>query len=205
MKDYVRHLHAFFGAVGIKKASLVGVSLGAWAAINFTHAYPELVERLVVCAASGMRREPDYTPPTATAIAKERAKAIEEPSWANVANIFTDLIFDPNKRNADFVKVRQTVYKLPEMKASMKRTLAITKTENFNRSALSDEEWRKISKPVLLVESADDDEHFRKNTRRAHGLLRNSRVFSMNEVAHWPQWENPEIFNREAIAFLLER
>lgn len=204
MSDYVRHLRGFFAAMGIERASLVGVSMGGWLAVNFTHAYPELVEKLVLCAASGLRREPGHTPPAAASIAKDRSRAIDDPTWENIANIFTDLMFHPEKRNADFIKLRQAVYRQPEMKPAMGRILAITKTENFNRSALSDEEWREIDKPVLLIESTDDNEHFRKNTARARSLLPNSRLLSMKEVAHWPQWEDPEVFNREAIAFLHE-
>jgi 2-hydroxy-6-oxonona-2,4-dienedioate hydrolase len=204
MKDYVAHMRALFDVLSIERTSLVGVSMGSWASINFAHAYPDMVERIVVCAASGMTREPTYMPPSAAATASQRKKAIDDPSWDNVAEIFTDLIYSPQKRNPDFVKVRQTIYRLPEMKPAMARVLAITKTENFNRSALTDDQWRAVEHPVLLVESADDDEHFRRNTRRANSLLRNSRIVSIGEVAHWPQWENPEIFNREAVAFLLE-
>ncbi|MFH1794432.1 MAG: alpha/beta hydrolase [Pseudomonadota bacterium] len=202
MKDYVRHLRGFLSAVGIDRTSLVGVSMGSWISINFAHAYPDMVERIVMCAASGLQRDPGHTPSAAAAIASDRAKAIDDPSWENISNIFTDLMFRPEKRNADFVKVRQTVYRMPEMKESMKRILALTRTENFNRSALPDEEWRKIRQPVLLVESTDDSEHFRKNTQRAHSLLQNSRIHSISKVAHWPQWEDPDEFNRVAIDFL---
>jgi pimeloyl-ACP methyl ester carboxylesterase len=202
MKDYVAHLRAFFGAMDIKRASIIGVSMGGWNAINFAHAYPDMVDRIILCAASGLKRDPGHTPPAAVNISSDRAKASDHPTWENISNIFTDLIHDPRKRLPDFVKVRQAVYQLPEMKESMKRILAITKTENFNKSALSDDEWREIDKTVLLVESTDDSEHFRKNTRRAHSLLRNSRIFAMSEVAHWPQFENAEVFNNEAIRFL---
>lgn len=203
MTDYVRHLRAFLDAMNVGKASLVGVSMGSWIAINFTHAYPDLVDRLVVCAASGMQREPSYTPPAAATIASDRARAIDDPSWENIANIFADLMHRPEKRNPDFIKVRQAIYRLPEMKGSMKRILALTKTENFNRSALTDDQWRTIDKPVLLIESTDDSEHFRKNTRRAQSLLANSRIHAIPQVGHWPQWEDPEDFNRAAIDFLL--
>lgn len=202
MSDYVRHLHDFLMAVDVSKVSLIGVSLGSWISINFTHQYPGMVERVIVCAASGLQREPGYMPPAAASIASDRAKAMDDPSWENIANIFTDLMHDPAKRNADFIKARQTVYRLPDMKASMKRILALTKTDNFNRSALPDAEWRRIDKPVLLIESTDDSEHFRKNTQRANALLPKSQVYSMSGVAHWPQWEDHETFNRVAIDFL---
>jgi pimeloyl-ACP methyl ester carboxylesterase len=203
MQDYVRHLHGVMVALGVPRASLVGVSMGGWSAINFTHAHPAMVERLVICAASGLRRPPGFTPPAAASIRNDRSKAIDDPSWENVSGVFTDLIHDPAKRIPDLVKVRQTIYRMPEMKASMARILAITATERFNESALSDDEWRTIEKPVLLIESTSDSEHFRRNTQRAHALLSNSEVFAMEGVAHWPQFEQPDTFNRKAITFLL--
>lgn len=204
MKDYVAHLKGFLDAVGLKRTSIVGVSMGSWSAVNFTHAYPDMVERLVLCAASGLRRDPGVMPPAAANIRGDRQKAIDDPSWENIANIFTDLIHDPQKRLPDFIKVRQEVYKLPEMKASMNRILAITPTEMFNRSALSDDEWRTIGKPTLLIESTDDSEHFKKNTARAQSLLAHARTFSMRNVAHWPQFEDHQTFNAETIRFLSE-
>jgi pimeloyl-ACP methyl ester carboxylesterase len=183
---------------------MIGVSMGGWSCINFAHAYPERVDRLVLCAASGLKRDPGFTPPAATSIRNERAKAIDNPTWENIANIFNDLIADPQRRIPDLIKVRQEVYKLPEMKASMQRILGITQTENFNKSALSDEQWREIAHRVLLIESSDDSEHFRKNTHRAHALLQNSRILPMSGVAHWPPFEKPDEFNNAAIEFLLE-
>jgi 2-hydroxy-6-oxonona-2,4-dienedioate hydrolase len=204
MDDYVSHIKAFLDVMGVKKAHMVGVSMGGWSCINFAHTYPDMVDRLVLCAASGMQREPGFTPPAAANIRNDRAKAIEDPSWENITHIFADLIADPQKRIPDLIKVRQEVYKLPEMKASMQRILAITQTENFNKSALSDDQWREIAHRVLLIESSDDSEHFRKNTHRAHALLQNSRILSMSGVAHWPPFEKPDLFNTAVIDFLGE-
>ncbi|MYZ47156.1 alpha/beta fold hydrolase [Propylenella binzhouense] len=202
MSDYVAQLHGIYDALGIAKASLIGVSMGAWCAINFTHAYPDKVDRLVVAAASGMKRPADFQSTAITSIRDERAKAIENPSWDNIAYIFRDLIHNPDKRIPDLIKLRQAIYMQPEMKASMQRILAITATEHFNESALSDDQWRTIKHHVLLLDSADDSEHFRRNTQRAHKLLSNSEIWPITGVAHWPQFEAAEQFNPKVISFL---
>jgi 2-hydroxy-6-oxonona-2,4-dienedioate hydrolase len=204
MKDYIRHLKDFLDVMGVDKTSLVGVSMGGWNAINFAHTYPDRVEKIVLCAASGLQRPPNFMPPAAASISNDRKAAIENPTWENISRIFEDLMFHPHKRLDDFIKLRQTVYRQPEMKDAMKRILAITPTENFNKSALSDDEWREVKQPVLLLESLDDSAHFRKNTVRAQSLLPNARTFQMKEVAHWPPFEDPETFNMETIKFLLE-
>ena len=200
--DYVEHLHGFMNAMAVETASLVGVSMGGWMAVIFAHRYPEKVDKMVLCAASGMKRPKGFTPPAATSIRNDRKAAIDNPTWDNVAKIFNDLMFLPEKRLPDFIKLRQTVYKMPEMKASMGRILAITTNDNFDKSTLTDAQWSEIQAPVLLIESSDDSEHFRKNTARAHGLLPNSTVFSMSQVAHWPPFEDPETFNDATLKFL---
>lgn len=47
-------LHDVFEALGIQKASLVGISLGAWLADKFASCYPERVEKLVLLSPAGV-------------------------------------------------------------------------------------------------------------------------------------------------------
>ena len=44
-------------ALGIPKATLVGNSLGGWIALDFTAQHPEMVDRLVLVDAAGLRSE----------------------------------------------------------------------------------------------------------------------------------------------------
>jgi pimeloyl-ACP methyl ester carboxylesterase len=51
---YHEWMEDVFSTLQIKKASLVGISLGAWAAVNFSVRFPEKVERLVLLCPSGI-------------------------------------------------------------------------------------------------------------------------------------------------------
>jgi len=53
VQTLVDFLDAFFTKAGIEKASLVGNSLGGWAAAAFTVAHPDKVEKLVLVDAAG--------------------------------------------------------------------------------------------------------------------------------------------------------
>ena len=51
----VEAVHAFIAAVGVSRARVVGNSMGGWIVARFAGEYPQLVERLVLVAAAGMR------------------------------------------------------------------------------------------------------------------------------------------------------
>jgi pimeloyl-ACP methyl ester carboxylesterase len=51
----VEAVRAFMGAVGVSKARIAGISMGGWIAARMAGEHPELVERLVLVAAAGMR------------------------------------------------------------------------------------------------------------------------------------------------------
>jgi pimeloyl-ACP methyl ester carboxylesterase len=51
---YQEWLRDVFQKLELKRASLIGISLGAWMAIDFSAQYPEMVEKLVVLSPSGI-------------------------------------------------------------------------------------------------------------------------------------------------------
>jgi 2-hydroxy-6-oxonona-2,4-dienedioate hydrolase len=201
--DYIRHVTAFLEVMKVDQVSIFGVSMGGWIAARFAHTYPKRVKHLILCAVSGLTRPPAANLPAINSLRNDRMAAIDDPTWERVKNVFTDLIHDEKKRLPDFIKVRQTVYQLPEMKASMRRILALTENDMFAKSAIADDEWRSIQTPTLLVGSNDDSEHFKRNISRAAGLLPHATRVDLNGVAHWPQFEDWQGFNALSLKFLL--
>ena len=51
----VEAVRAFLGKVGVPQARVAGISMGGWIAARLAGEHPELVERLVLVAAAGMR------------------------------------------------------------------------------------------------------------------------------------------------------
>ena len=50
---YVEHVRGFMETMGIKKASLIGISLGTWIAARFALTHPTMVEKLTFNAPFG--------------------------------------------------------------------------------------------------------------------------------------------------------
>lgn len=201
--DYAKHTAALMDALGFERASFIGVSLGSWIAARFTVQNPSRTDKMVCAAISGLTRQTAAATATGAGIRADRMAAINDPSWDRVANIFVDLIKNPAKRLPDLVKLRQSIYRSPGAKAAMERILAVTDDENFAKNALSDDEWRGITVPTLIISATDDSPHFQRNATRAASLLPNSELAEMARVGHWAQFEDPETFNRLSLGFLL--
>ncbi|WP_235489311.1 alpha/beta hydrolase, partial [Frankia sp. AvcI1] len=57
--------------------------------------------------------------------------------------------------------------------------------------------------PTLVVASGKDFGEYQNTARQVARLIPDSRVLEMPEVKHWPHFEDPELFNPAALAFLL--
>lgn len=198
---YAQHVRNFMNAVGLERATIIGVSLGAWVACRFAIDHPEMVDRLTLLASSGMLANAT----TMGSIRSVRTKAVEDPTWETIKGIFTPLIYDERNRIADLVAIRQATYRLPEMKKAMGHILCLQDPEIRPRNLISEDDWRKLAAPTLVFAAPDDREEYYKTAMRIRELAQNARVVEVKEVKHWGQFEKPEFFNRKNLEFLLEK
>lgn len=195
--DYVEQVKAFMAAMAVKKTSLIGISLGAWVATRFASTYPELTEKVTLNAPFGLAEDQEEI----SAIVARRTKAYETPSWENIARIFENLILRPEKRIDDLIALRRATFAQPEARAASSHVLAIM-GPHLRANLITPEECARIRNPVMVVVSLKDKPLFLNSARRLLQLLPNARGVEIDNVAHWPQFEDPETFNRENIRFL---
>jgi 2-hydroxy-6-oxonona-2,4-dienedioate hydrolase len=197
--DYVDQVNAFMRAVGIEKASLIGISLGAWVAVRFASTYPEKTERVTLNAPFGLADDAEEI----GGIIKRRGQAYDDPTWENIKKIFDSLIYNEDKRIDDLIALRQATYTAPDAKAAANHVLAVLGPKYLQKNLITDAECRSITAPVLIVESLKDRALFRNTAKRLVELLPNATLLQMDDVGHWPQFEDPDRFNAANIAFLL--
>lgn len=195
---YVTHVLAFMDAMGVRKASLIGVSLGAWIASRIAVDHPDRVGKLVLLAASGMISHTQ----TMGRIRGTRTKAVDDPSWPNVQSVFEPLIYRPEDRIDDIIAVRQAAYRQPEMRRAMEHILCLQNPEIRARNLIAEDEWRGIQAPALIVVAPDDSEMFFQTATRAAQLMPKAQTLEIRRVKHWPHFERPDLFNPASIAFL---
>ena len=57
----------------------------------------------------------------------------------------------------------------------------------------------------MIVAAVDHDDVFLETARVISKLIPNAQVLEVKGVSHWPQLEEPEVFNRRSLEFLLGR
>jgi pimeloyl-ACP methyl ester carboxylesterase len=196
---YVDHLCAVMDALGIARASLIGVSLGSWVAARLALDHPDRVDKLIMLSTAGLiatRQNMDR-------IRAERSRAVDDPSWASIRAMFEHLIADERNRIPDLVALRQAIYRQPDMKEAIHRILVLQDPDVRDRNLLSDEQWKSIPAPALVVASGKDHNEYENTSRRVAALMPNAQLLEMPDVRHWPHFEDPATFNEASLRFLL--
>lgn len=195
---YAAHVLGFMDAMGLRRASFIGVSLGSWVAVRLALDQPDRVEKLILMAPPGLLP----SPPDASAAMETRRASASDPSWSNISTIVRKLFHSQASMMDDLVAVRQQVYSLPGMERIMPRMLTLFDPEIRARNNLTEAEWRKVAAPTLVVAHVDSPDLYLTTANAVARLLSNATRAEMRETSHWSQFEKPEEFNRIAVDFL---
>jgi 2-hydroxy-6-oxonona-2,4-dienedioate hydrolase len=196
---YVDHVLGTMGALGIDRASFIGVSLGSWVSARMALDHPGRVDKLTFLSTAGLIA----TKTNMERIRAERTKAVDDPSWESIKAMFEHLIADEHNRIPDLIALRQAVYGLPEMKQAIDHILILQDPEVRDRNLLSEAQWSSIAAPALVVASGKDHNEYENTSRRVAGLMPNAQLLEMPHVRHWPHFEDPDTFNEASLRFLL--
>jgi pimeloyl-ACP methyl ester carboxylesterase len=196
---YVDHVRAVMDALEVSRASLMGTSLGSWVAARFALGHPERVDKLLFMSTAGLIA----TRSNMDRIRSERTKAVDDPSWDSIKAMFDNLIAEERNRIPDLVALRQSIYRLPEMKGAIHHILVLQDPETRDRNLIPEDQWRTIRAPAFVVASGKDHNEYENTSRRVAALMPNAELFEMPHVRHWPHFEDPGTFNEAALRFLL--
>lgn len=196
---YVDHILNFMDAVGVKKSSFIGVSLGAWAVSRLVVNHPERVEKLTLLAPSGLI----INKQTMKRTKGVRTLAVDDPTWENIQPVFNSILYKEEDRIADLVQLRQAIYLEPDMKQAMRNILFLQEEENRQKNLISEEEWRSVDKPIFIILAPDDNQDYYTTGIRIAELAPNVKTLQIDHVKHWAHFEAPEIFNPANISFLI--
>jgi 2-hydroxy-6-oxonona-2,4-dienedioate hydrolase len=198
---YVEHLAAFLDAVGAESAHLSGESLGGWVSAKFALKYPHRVRRLVLNTPGGMQADP-------AVMAKLREltlDAVTSPTREKVRARINWLFHRASDVPDDLVETRFRIYSQPGYREVTERTLCLQDMEVRLRNLLTEAELQQIAVPTLLVFTAHDPMQGVEVGERCARLIPNSELVVLEDSAHWPQFEEPDLFNDVHLAFLRGR
>jgi 2-hydroxy-6-oxonona-2,4-dienedioate hydrolase len=195
---YVAHVLGVLDALGVARASFIGMSLGAWVAARIAVDHPERLDRLILMSPAGLVA----TASNMARIRAERTRAVEDPSWESIHAVFEHLIAEEKNRIPDIIALRQAIYRLPETRDTIDHLLVLQDPEARDRNLISEKEWESIAAPTLVVASGKDHGEYQSTARQVAALIPDAEILEMSEVRHWPHFEDPQLFNEAALKFL---
>jgi 2-hydroxy-6-oxonona-2,4-dienedioate hydrolase len=201
IKHYIDQLLGFMETIGVEKSYLTGESLGGWVAARFAIDYPEKVERILLNTMGGTMANPAVMERLYTL----SMEAAEDPSWERVKTRLEWLMADPAMVTDDLIRTRQAIFQQPDWLKACQANMALQDLEIRKRNMLTDEALGQIKAPALVLWTTKDPSGPVDEGRRIAGLIPNGELAVMENCGHWPQYEDPETFNRIFLDFMLAR
>jgi pimeloyl-ACP methyl ester carboxylesterase len=198
---FSRHddLYVLLRFLGVEKAALVGVSMGGATAVDFTLAYPAMVEALIPVGAglSGSDMEPtpaeltliDQAEAAATAGDIDGANEVEVHIWADGPNRSPEQV-NPALRE----RVREMNRQVVEHDAERERAQQL---EPPAAGRLGE-----IHVPTLVIIGDQDMSVIQTIADQLATQIPGASKAIMHDTAHAPNMEKPEEFNRLVLDFL---
>lgn len=198
LDNYHRHLLDFMDAVGLSRAHLSGESLGGWIAATFASKHPDRVDKLVLNTAAADK----INPAALEGLRDATRAAVRNPDWDQVRKRLEWLMYDKSAVHDDLVASRQRIYAQPEMLSAVEHLLCLHTVEARRTYAMTDAQWAALKAPTLVLWTDHDPTASVEVGRELAGKIPGARFVVMENCGHWPQFEDPETFNRIHIEFL---
>jgi 3-oxoadipate enol-lactonase len=192
-------LRVILDELDIKRAHLLGVSMGASVALDFALAYPDVVDRLVLCAALG-------PPPRSQSLLDGWAaaeEAYERDGLPAVNEVEMRIWVDGPFRSASRVNpaIRALV---AEMNLPILVHEENAEHESADLEPPAHQRLHDIAAPTLVVTGDLDQPDVIDYCRRLAAEIPNARLEIINDVAHMLNMEAPDRFNELVVNFLTE-
>jgi pimeloyl-ACP methyl ester carboxylesterase len=183
-------LQNFMDVMGLRKASLIGSSLGGLIAAWFSVHNQSRVEKLVLENAAGLE------------VGARNVIASFMGEWWTLENLkrfYQFVYYDSSKINGEILRFRLEMFSSEDAKYAYRSTLNMPREWETLPVKL-----KKLEKPTLIIWGAQDKLIPVECAHKFHSLIKNSRLLILEETGHVPHAEKPEEFNQAVIGFLLD-
>jgi 2-hydroxy-6-oxonona-2,4-dienedioate hydrolase len=205
MQCYVDFMAAFLDAIGASRALISGESLGASVASWFAIAHPERVMKIVLN--TGILLPPSEQGAVELRDLLRRSReAAAVPDREKIRQRLSWLVHDETAITDELVETRFRIYSQPG------RAEIIGRIAEQSLNALLEPEpentWyrrellRRIACPTLVLWTRFNPGQTAEEAAEGARLISDCQMVVLENSAHWPQWEEPDEFNRVHIDFL---
>ncbi len=192
--DYAPLVRDFVAAIGAKRVTLVGHSIGGWVALRVAAEFPAIVDRLVLVDPLGLRTESD------SAVSM---RAMDEEAFSHAVFARREKVLVPHAFNPDFGGEFQELKDSPDFKRYWRNrgTLVRWLGDRLDDPELLDAA-RRISAKTLIVWGRKDGLVSCEDGRLLAGAIPDSSLVIIDDAGHAPMKDRRETFQRAVHEFL---
>jgi pimeloyl-ACP methyl ester carboxylesterase len=202
---YVGFLGHLMDALGLEKASLVGISMGGAISLGFSLRSPVRVEKLVLVDSHGLGKE---VPGRVMSYAMVRLPLLSRLVWAAMGRSrrmirwsLQSVFHDPRAVSRSMVEEDFQAAKKPgEGRAWRYWLVSEIGLGGFRTNYV--EQLHTLAVPTLILHGEEDRYVPVSWARRAHALIEDSELSVLPQCGHWLTREKPSEFNRAVLRFL---
>lgn len=203
---FAEHVIAFLDAADIKRAHIVGQSLGGWIMLYTAKTHPDRVAKMVHVTGAGIllddQARAEESRDVGNAVANVTQKALEAPTLESVRTRLEWLMYRPETVTDELVETRFRIYTRPDSQAAMPKLVAQAPGEANRPYMLTEADLAAISHQTLVLWTDHNPTTPPEVGQRAAEILPNGAFDMILDAGHWPMFEQPEAFNRVVGDFL---
>jgi 2-hydroxy-6-oxonona-2,4-dienedioate hydrolase len=199
---YVKHLIDFMDTAGIRRAHLIGESLGGWIAMWTAIEHPDRVGKIVYTVGAHLKVPIDEATQRKTDAGIEELKRlsmqfVREPSKEHVHARLKWLFHKPERDiTPELIELRWSLYQRSLGKPTAAAVIGETTYE------LTPEVLARVPVPVLFLWTDHNPSQQVATAQKAMTYVPNAEWALIEDAGHWPQWEHPETFDRIVTDYL---
>lgn len=198
--DQAEMMLQFVDALGIKKASLVGNSMGGMITLAFTARHQDRVDKMITMGSGFMvpGTQNIFNAAGLTEGLKILQKGYREPTPAVMKELTSIMAFDQKFSTDELAQLRSdSANANPEHLKNFIANIGKPRRTQTEPTAIA-----AIKVPSLIIHGRDDRVVPMENSLRLVSVLENSAAVIINQCGHWAQIEHEDYFNRIVIDFV---
>jgi pimeloyl-ACP methyl ester carboxylesterase len=194
---YARQLLEFMDALAIKKASLVGQSMGGGTAMLFCTQHPDRVDKLILVASAGIPNPLGLM--ARISCIPGLGEFLFRLKGSRRGILKANFIYDESKLSDEYV---EAVTRFQKVRGTTEVLLEVLRKQFWGTLSEQIHTLGEMGFPILIVWGRQDKSIPVKLAHDMHHILKGSRLEVIDQAGHCPNDEQPDIFNRLAIEFL---
>ena len=196
--DYAGHLRDYLDAVGVRRAHIVGESLGGWVGARVAIDHPERVLSLQLLCAGGTVANPAVM----ERIRTSTKNAVASDDIELTRKRLRLLMADDADATQELVEIRHAIYHQPDFVANVDNLLSLQDLERRQRNLLRPDDLARITAPTLVVWGRQNPFGEVPEASAMHAAIPGSQLELFENCGHWPQHEQADRYNQLSLGFL---